>query len=103
LAADHLSASTDEANRFVHRVLQIAGDFDKAISGARLRRPGERLRTKHDHVRRTRRRYADMLPEVVNLANRLHHSTKRTGRQLSLREISAQLAEAGFVKKNGKQ
>ena len=38
---------------------------------------------------------AETRPEVVALARRLRHN--RSGRQRSLREISAQLAARGFV------
>jgi hypothetical protein len=38
---------------------------------------------------------AETRPEVVELARRLRHT--RSGRQHSLREISAELAQRGFV------
>ena len=73
---------------------QIAGAFaqyEKARLVARLRRARE-IKGKMGG----RKSLAEMRPEVVELARKLRKIT-RSGKQRSLREISAELAARGFV------
>ena len=82
---------TSDASRVMMR--QIAGAFaqyEKARLVARLRRARE-VKGKLGG----RKPIGETRPEVVALARRLRHT--RSGRQRSLREISAELAERGLV------
>lgn len=83
----------------VDRVLKLAAQLDDAMRKAHLRGSGERIRIKPKHPHR--RTYAEMHPEAVIFVKRLHQASIRTGSRLSLREISAKLADAGHLK-NGK-
>jgi hypothetical protein len=47
-----------------------------------------------------RKSHAEIRPDVVELANRLRHT--RSGKQRSLREISAELAKRGHVNNTGR-
>jgi hypothetical protein len=47
-----------------------------------------------------RKSHAEIRPDVVELANRLRHT--RSGKQRSLREISAELAKRGHVNNAGR-
>ena len=83
---------TSDPSRVMRR--QIAGAFaqyEKARLVARLRRARE-ITGKMGG----RKSLAEMRPEVVELARQLRKRT-RSGKQRSLREISAELAARGFV------
>ena len=84
-------SDTSDPSRVMMR--QIAGAFaqyEKARLVARLKRARE-VKGKLGG----RKPLAETRPEVVELARRLRHT--RSGRQRSLREISAELAARGFV------
>ena len=83
----------------VDRVLELAAHFDDAMKKARLRGLGERIRFKSNAPHR--KTYSEIHPEATILAKSLHQASIRTGARLSLREISAKLADAGHLK-NGK-
>ncbi len=84
----------------VQTVLDISMRLEQAISKALQRGTDKRRRTKNsDNWRRT---YAEMAPDATLLAKRLSQSSRKNGRRISLREISAKLAEAGFVTRDSK-
>jgi DNA invertase Pin-like site-specific DNA recombinase len=88
---------TSDPSRVMMR--QIAGAFaqyEKARLVARLRRAREAKGKMGG-----RKSLAETRPEVVELARKLRKPT-RSGRQRSLREISAELAERGFVSATGR-
>jgi DNA invertase Pin-like site-specific DNA recombinase len=98
LAADAPGAFVADlvTGRLVDRVLAVASDLDDAMKRAHLGGVGERLRVKSGP--KHRKTYADMHPEAVLLAKRLHQAGLRKGVRLSLREISAKLAAGGHLK-----
>ena len=100
LTAD-ASAFDMDASKTATRILNLASLLDGAFKKANLRANSERLRTKLGPKRR--RSYAEMCPEVVALAKRVYREQLKTGRPLSLREISARLAQNGLLTEKGKQ
>ena len=85
-----------EVGETAARVIEIAGAFEAAMRTAQLRAIGERARIKAGP--KLRSRYAELHPEVVLIVKRMHHVAAKKGERLSLRQISATLAEAGHLK-----
>jgi hypothetical protein len=78
----------------VRQVLGAISQFEKASLVAKLKAARDRKRAATGRCGRMPP-LAETRPEVVELARRLRHT--RSGRQRSLREISAELAARGFV------
>ena len=95
LAADQRSFVPPTSARLVSHVLKVAKGFDEAISSAHTQSIADRMRSTGP---RHRKRYADMLPDAVNLVKRMHNGSVKAGVRLTLREISAKLADAGRLK-----
>jgi DNA invertase Pin-like site-specific DNA recombinase len=84
----------------VRQVLGAISQFEKATIVAKLKAARERKRAETGRCGGNRP-MAETRPELVALAKRLRHT--RSGRQRSLREISAELAARGFLtEKTGK-
>ena len=75
-------------------------EFDKAMTGAKLRGARERKRREAGKCE-GRKSHAERNPELVALAKRLHRRKPKGGR-MSLRAISAELATQGFLNENGR-
>ena len=78
----------------VRQVLGAISQFEKATLTAKLKAARDRKRAATGKCGGMPS-LAETRPEVVALARRLRHT--RSGRQRSLREISAELAQRGFV------
>jgi DNA invertase Pin-like site-specific DNA recombinase len=78
----------------VRQVLGAISQFEKASLVAKLKTARDRKRAATGKCGGMPS-LAETRPEVVELARRLRHT--RSGRQRSLREISAELAQRGFV------
>jgi DNA invertase Pin-like site-specific DNA recombinase len=88
---------TSDPSRVMMR--QIAGPFaqyEKARLVARLKRAREQARIKKGGKCEGRKSIAETRPEVVALAKKLRRRTP-SGRQRSLREISSELAQRGYL------
>jgi DNA invertase Pin-like site-specific DNA recombinase len=98
VAADAPGAFITDARggEYIDRVISIAADFEIAVKTAHLRAVGERARIKAGP--KHRKRYAELHPEVVLIVKRMHQAAVKKGERLSLRKISAKLAEAGHLK-----
>ena len=102
VAADDPGAftSTEPAPELIKRVLALDAKFETLLASAYSEAEGERRQItpgpKH------RRRYADMLPEAVELAKSLHLSSQRENTRMSFRQISATLADAGQLNNAGR-
>jgi DNA invertase Pin-like site-specific DNA recombinase len=83
----------------IRQVLGAVAEFDKAMTVAKLRAARDRKRAALGKCE-GRKSVAELSPETVALARKLHRKNPRTGKRRSLREIAAALAEAGHV--NGK-
>jgi DNA invertase Pin-like site-specific DNA recombinase len=96
IAADSPGAFLDDTPtaKLVRQVLGAIAEFDKAMTVAKLK--GARERKRRDTGKcEGRKSHAEKRPEVVKEAKRL-----RRGR-LSLREISARLADMQYLNENG--
>jgi len=49
-----------------------------------------------------RKSHAEKRPGTVALAKKLYRASPKTGKRMSLRKISAELAEAGHLNENGR-
>ena len=49
-----------------------------------------------------RKSHAELRPDVVTLAKRLHRASPKTGKRRSLREVATELARAGHLNERGK-
>ena len=87
-------------DRLVEHLLDQASAFDNLLREARARGTNERLRRKVGP--NWRKQYVDIAPDAVGLAKNIYEMARRSGSRVTLREISAQLAAAGHLKKNGK-
>jgi hypothetical protein len=101
VAADSPFGFTDTAAtaQVVQKVLDSSLFFDRAIDaavrGAKKKR--QRLKT-GDAWRKT---YAEMAPRATLLAKRIYQESLTNGRRITLREISARLAEAECLTSTG--
>jgi DNA invertase Pin-like site-specific DNA recombinase len=87
---DDLTDDSDPTRKMMRQIAGAFAEYEKARLVARLRRARE-VKGKLGGSKPL----SETRPEVVALARRLR--TTRSGRQRSLREISAELAERGFV------
>jgi DNA invertase Pin-like site-specific DNA recombinase len=92
---DDLTDTSDPSRVLMRQIAGAFAQYEKARLVARLRRARE-VKGKLGG----RKSLAETKPEVVELAQRLH--TTRSGKQRSLREISAELSGRGFVADSGK-
>jgi DNA invertase Pin-like site-specific DNA recombinase len=84
----------------VRQVLGAIAQFEKASLIAKMKAARERKRAETGEKVGGRKSYSEQRPEVVKFAHKLARR-RRKGRPLSLRQISAALAEAGHVSTNG--
>jgi DNA invertase Pin-like site-specific DNA recombinase len=99
IAADKPDSFVDDTPTavMVRQILGAVSQFDKAMTVAKLRGARERKRRKTGGKVEGRKTLAEKRPEVVALARELSGQRPR----LSLREISAKLAEAGHTTPKG--
>jgi hypothetical protein len=82
-------------------VLGAISEFDKAMTVAKLR--GARERKRRDAGKcEGRKSHAELRPELVALAKRLHRQKPKGGR-LSLRAIAAELEAQGYLNERGQR
>ena len=97
IAADAPDAFAQEsdAHREVLQVLAASSQFDAAAASAVTRSVSapRRARTGKPH----RKTYAELHPEATLMAKRLYQSSKASGERITLRAISAQLADSGYL------
>ena len=97
IAADKPDAFLDDTPTavLIRQVLGAVSQFEKAMLVSKLRGARDRKRATGVKVE-GRKSHAELRPEVVALARQLHR------KQLSLREIAAELFAAGHATKHGK-
>jgi hypothetical protein len=102
IAADNPGSFIDDTPtaKLVRQVLGAISEFDKAMTVAKLRGARERKRREAGKCE-GRKSHAELNPELVALAKRLHRHKPKGGR-MSLRAISAELAARGFLNENGR-
>jgi DNA invertase Pin-like site-specific DNA recombinase len=102
IAADHPQSFVDDTPtaRLVRQLLGAVAEFDKAMTVAKLRGARERKRATGVKVE-GRKSHAEARPEVVAEAKRLRRRRPKGG-QRSLRQIAAELFQAGHANAKGK-
>ena len=86
--------------RLIRRTLEIAARCEKALLSSQKQKVADKRRSlgpKH------RRRYAELVPDAVTIAKHLRERSIKTGTRLTLRTLSAKLAELGHFNTSGKQ
>jgi hypothetical protein len=84
----------------VRQVLGVISQFEKASAVAKLAAARKRKREREGRCE-GRKPLIETKPEVVALARKLRRRKPKRG-QLSLREVSKQLAAQGFLNERGK-
>jgi DNA invertase Pin-like site-specific DNA recombinase len=97
VAADSPTAFLDDTPtaRLIRQVLGAVSEFEKAMLVAKLKGARDRKRRSGARVE-GRKPLSETRPEVVALAHKLSRKRPKGGKR-SLREISAELAAAGYV------
>jgi DNA invertase Pin-like site-specific DNA recombinase len=100
IAADSPDQFVDETPTavLIRQILGAVAQFDKAMTVAKLRGARERKRRKTGGKVEGRKSLTETAPEAVALARKLNEQRPR----LSLRQISTELAAAGFISYKGK-
>jgi DNA invertase Pin-like site-specific DNA recombinase len=101
VAADNPGSFIDDTPtaKLVRQVLGAISEFDKAMTVAKLRGARERKRREVGKCE-GRKSHAELRPELVALAKRLRRQKPKGGR-MSLRKISAELAQRGIMDERG--
>jgi DNA invertase Pin-like site-specific DNA recombinase len=104
IAADSPDSFVDDTPTaiLVRQILGAVAQFEKAALVAKLRGARERVRRVRGKCE-GRKAHAEMNPQAVALAKRLHRASPKTGERMSLRRISAELAAAGYRNAYGRQ
>lgn len=102
IAADKPDAFLDDTPTatLIRQVLGAVSEFEKAMIVTKLKGARDRKRATGVKVE-GRKNYAELHPDVVVLAKRLHRYPVN-GRRRSLREVSAALASEGHLTRAGK-
>jgi DNA invertase Pin-like site-specific DNA recombinase len=103
IAADSPQSFIDDTPtaKLVRQVLGAIAEFDKAMTVAKLRGARERKRKEVGKCE-GRKSHAELNPTLVREAKRLRRRSPKTGEQRSLREISAALAQMGYLNSRGR-
>lgn len=96
IAADSPASFLDDGptSKLIRQILGSVAEFDKAMTVAKLKGARDRIR-RDGRKCEGRKSYAEAKPEMVDLARKLD------GKRLSLRKISAELAEQGHMTAKG--
>ncbi|MFA5900389.1 MAG: recombinase family protein [Hyphomicrobium sp.] len=102
IAADAPDAFSSEAdaNAAIRQILASSALFDAATTTASTRVTASSRRTTTGRAHR--KTYADLAPEATLMAKRLYQAGRTNGERITLREISARLADSGFLDANQK-
>ncbi|MCP4781082.1 MAG: recombinase family protein [Hyphomicrobium sp.] len=84
----------------IRQVLGAVSQFEKGSLVAKLKGARDRKRRETGKCE-GRKSHAEKRPGAVALAKKLHSASPKTGKRLSLRKISAALAEAGHLNERG--
>lgn len=111
IAADSPGAFLEETPTavLIRQILGAVSQFEKAMLVTKLKGARDRKRKDLEKTSKGkpvkvegRKGHAELRPEVVAEAKRLHRASPKTGKRRSLREIAAELAAAGFLNERGK-
>ena len=85
--------------QLIRRMLETAARCEKALLSSQKQKAADKrqsLGPKH------RKRYAELVPDAVALAKRLHERSIKDGTRLTLRELSAKLVQSGHFNTSAK-
>ena len=85
----------------IRQVLGAVSQFEKASLVAKLKGARDRKRRETGKCE-GRKSHAEKRPGAVAFAKKLHRASPKTGKRMSLRKISAALAEAGHLNERGR-
>ena len=104
IAADSPDSFVDDTPTavMVRQILGAVAQFEKAALVANLKGARERVRRSRGKCE-GRKAHAEINPEAVALAKRLHRASPKTGERMSLRRTSAELKAAGYLNENGRE
>jgi len=103
IAADSPNAFLEDTPTaaLVRQVLGAVSQFEKASLVAKLKGARDRKRRETGKCE-GRKSHAEARPVAVALAKKLRRANPKTGSRLSLRRVSAVLAEAGHLNERGR-
>jgi DNA invertase Pin-like site-specific DNA recombinase len=94
-AGDDLTDSDDEFRVAMRQIMGVFSQLEKTRLVKKLKAARDRKRATGAKVE-GRKSHAEVNPEAVQLAKKLRRASPKTGKRRSLREISAELAAAGY-------
>jgi DNA invertase Pin-like site-specific DNA recombinase len=97
---DDLTDSSDPSRKMMRQIAGSFHEYEKARLVAKLKAARDRKRTIGTKVE-GRKSHAELNPEMVALARQLRRKRPKGG-QRSLREISGELAAAGYLNEHGR-
>src|SRR5215210_6165961 len=103
IAADKPDAFLDDTPTaaLIRQVLGAVSQFEKAMVVSKLKAARDRKRRETGRKVEGRKSYAEMSPDLVRLAKRLHRYPVN-GRRRSLRDVAKALAGLGYLASSGK-
>jgi DNA invertase Pin-like site-specific DNA recombinase len=99
-APDYFTAETPTAV-LIRQVLGAVSQFEKAMIVSKLRSARDAKREKTGKCE-GRKSHAEVNPNAVALARKLHRKNRETGKRLSLRKIAATMAKQGHIAASSK-
>ena len=99
-SGDDLTASDDPTRKMMRQIAGAFAEYEKARLVSKLRHARERVRQENGKCE-GRKPPVELRSEAVALAKRLHRTSPKTGKRMSLRKIAAALAEAGHLNERG--
>jgi DNA invertase Pin-like site-specific DNA recombinase len=99
-AGDDLTASEDPTRKMMRQIAGAFAEYEKARLVAKLRHARDRKRQDEGKCE-GRKSHAELRPEVVAEAKRLHRASPNPGERRSLRKIAAELAAMGHLNERG--
>jgi DNA invertase Pin-like site-specific DNA recombinase len=102
VAADSPQSFLDDTptSKLIRQILGAVSEFDKAMVVAKLKGARDRRRALTGKCE-GRKSHAELNPDLVREAQRLRRRSPK-GRQRSLRDVAAELAQLGYLNINGK-
>jgi DNA invertase Pin-like site-specific DNA recombinase len=99
-AGDDLTASEDPSRKMMRQIAGAFAEYEKARLVGKLKQARDRKRQDMGKCE-GRKSHAELRPEVVAEAKRLHRASPKTGERRSLRKIAAELAASGHLNERG--
>jgi DNA invertase Pin-like site-specific DNA recombinase len=100
VSGDDLTETDDPFKVAMRQIAGVFAQLEKARLVTKLRGARDRKRATGVKVE-GRKGHAELRPEVVKEAKRLHRASPKTGKRRSFREIASELAKAGHVNERG--